>query len=320
MFNSTHALVGFALSRSGLDRLAPYAGWTAVIASNLPDIDIATQLGGTARYLDHHRGITHSIIAIPVLSLILAIVMQRISDKWGQVRVGLLRHFTIALLAMATHPLLDFANNYGVRPFLPFSDTWYYGDTLFIIDPYLDLILLVGVVAGFRWRHHARISAHITLVLALLYVGARLELRNIAISHLANRTPNMSGFIRSAVLPQMLSPFKWTGFVETQEQIATTLIEVPGGSVTPMNGFRNTPESPIIAAAKSTYSGRVFEGFARFPIVRVQELDSGYRVWLVDVRFFRAGIGTGLAAEILLDRSLNVESESMSFVANVPLL
>ncbi len=50
MFNSTHTLAGFALSRTGLNRWAPYAAWTAVIASNLPDIDIVAQFGGAASY------------------------------------------------------------------------------------------------------------------------------------------------------------------------------------------------------------------------------------------------------------------------------
>ena len=39
------------------------------------------------------------------------------------------------------HPLLDWTNNYGIRFFLPWSQHWSYGDFVFIVDPYLWLIL-----------------------------------------------------------------------------------------------------------------------------------------------------------------------------------
>ena len=81
MFNSTHTLVGFALARVGLDRWAPHAVWTAVIASNLPDIDIATEFHNTATYIAYHRGITHTVVGVPLLSLALAGVMHAISRK-----------------------------------------------------------------------------------------------------------------------------------------------------------------------------------------------------------------------------------------------
>ncbi len=137
MFNSTHTLVGLAAARHGLGEMGPAGVWTAVIASNLPDIDIVAQFAGTTNYLDHHRAITHTILGTPILSLVLAAIMAASGGF-------LFRHFLVALIAMSTHPLLDWANTYGVRPFLPFHADWYFGDTLFIIDPWLDLILLIG--------------------------------------------------------------------------------------------------------------------------------------------------------------------------------
>src|SRR5262245_32190440 len=130
MFNSTHTLVGLTLARAGLDRLAPHAVWTAVIAANMCDIDGITLIKGTASYLDVHRGFSHSILGIPLLSLALAGVMF-----WATGRF--LGHLAVALAVAATHPLLDFANTYGIRPLFPFDSHWIYGDILFVIDPYL---------------------------------------------------------------------------------------------------------------------------------------------------------------------------------------
>ena len=46
-----------------------------------------------------------------------------------------------SMIAAATHPLMDWTNNYGVRPLLPWDGSWFYGDLVFIVDPYLLLIL-----------------------------------------------------------------------------------------------------------------------------------------------------------------------------------
>src|SRR5262249_5058686 len=149
---TTHTLAGLALARTGLDRRSPYPLWTAAIAANLPDIDIVYAFDSTTAYLEHHRGISHALVSLPVLSLALAVVMYYFSRLRGKPHVPLMNFFVVAIAAMATHPLLDLANNYGIRLFLPFSRAWSYGDTLFIIDPYLDLILLAAVIATYRWR------------------------------------------------------------------------------------------------------------------------------------------------------------------------
>ena len=58
----------------------------------------------------------------------------------------------LAALSILTHPILDTLNTYGVRWLMPFRGDWYYGDTLFIVDPWLWLVLGVGVVASRRPR------------------------------------------------------------------------------------------------------------------------------------------------------------------------
>ena len=110
-----------------MDRWVPRAAITAVIAANLPDIDIVTALSGTPAYLRYHRGITHSFAGIPALALILTAALYIFSGNFW-------RTYLVALVAMATHPALDYSNTYGLRPFLPWDGTWYYGDVLPIIE------------------------------------------------------------------------------------------------------------------------------------------------------------------------------------------
>ena len=63
-----------------------------------------------------------------------------------------------------SHILLDFTNNYGVRPFWPFSEKWYSWDIVFIVEPVMLLFLILGlVVPGLfspdRFRGRRRVNA-----------------------------------------------------------------------------------------------------------------------------------------------------------------
>ncbi|HKS27144.1 MAG TPA: metal-dependent hydrolase [Pyrinomonadaceae bacterium] len=146
MENLTHSLVGLAAAKAGLERLSPGATALCIVAANAPDADVVTTLWGRWVYLHHHRGITHSIVGVAGLALLLPLLfygaeklVALIRGKPSRFR---LRGLLIAsLLATATHPLLDWTNNYGVRPLLPWDERWIYGDLVFIVDPWLWLVL-----------------------------------------------------------------------------------------------------------------------------------------------------------------------------------
>lgn len=315
MFNTTHTLVGLGLARCGLKRWAPWATWTAVIAANLPDIDIVTQLGGTSNYIEHHRGITHAITGLPFLSAALAAAMYFFARYRGAPPASFWRHFSVALVAMATHPLLDWTNTYGIQPYIPFDTTWYYGDLLFIIDPYLDLLLLAGVVLS---RHKPR-AAWLALLLCIGYLGIRLESRELARRALTVHS-SQPGVVNSAVQPDMLNPMEWSGFVAMGDSTSRIRINIRTGETKQVSTLATALPSPVTAAAETTRTGKVFKAFARFPITQVEAIEAGYRVRMIDVRFYRIGStnATALAAEVLLDRALKPVSESMSFALALP--
>lgn len=141
MDNLTHTLVGAALAEAGLKRVTPLATPTLLIAANIPDIDIVSGAFGPAAYLEWHRGITHSIAGFPIIAFLLAGVVHLLARR----RAPFWRLLGLSLIATATHPLLDFTNSYGWRPFLPWSDRWYFTDLAFVVDPWI-WILLGGAV------------------------------------------------------------------------------------------------------------------------------------------------------------------------------
>ena len=62
--------------------------------------------------------------------------------------------YLTALLAALSHLLLDWTNNYGLRPFFPFNPRWYAGSFVFIAEPVLWALLLPGAghaLAAWAW-------------------------------------------------------------------------------------------------------------------------------------------------------------------------
>jgi inner membrane protein len=177
MDNLTHSLVGVVIAKAGAERLSPCATTVCVLAANAPDIDVLTRFGGHWTYLHHHRGLTHSIVGTLALALLIPTLfcaMDWLVALWRQRRRALsFRGLLLAsLIASATHPLMDWTNNYGVRPLLPWNRQWFYGDLVFITDPWIWLMLggaAFLLTATTRWRIAAWTLLAILTTCVILY-------------------------------------------------------------------------------------------------------------------------------------------------------
>ena len=192
MDNLTHSLVGAVLGQAGLKRTTGLAMPALIIGANLPDVDAACffWLEGT-EHLAFRRGITHGPPALVLLPLILAGMLWAF-DRWQTkrgtrpearlpVRFGWL--YAMAFVGCLSHPFFDWLNVYGIRLLEPFSSQWFYGDTLFIIDPWLWAALIASIwwsrrreKAGAEWMRPARVG----IAAVLAYIGV-----NAAVTHVA---------------------------------------------------------------------------------------------------------------------------------------
>src|SRR6266850_7786453 len=146
MENVCHTLTGLALARAGLGKTTPLATTALVIGANLPDVDLAwSSFRSVLVYYHEHRGFTHSIAGFAVLALswwiILLLIDRRLPARPLEDKAKPLPLLIAAAIGVASHLLMDAANSYGIRPFLPWSDRWVYGDLWVIVDPWLWLIL-----------------------------------------------------------------------------------------------------------------------------------------------------------------------------------
>ena len=162
-----HTLVGASLARTRLGRRSAYATPTAILGANAPDVDAVTMLIDRDLSLGFRRGWTHGVLAAAVLPVLLAglvwVADRAIARARGQpprARAGPL--LALSFAAVATHPALDWLNTYGVRLLMPFDGRWFYGDALFIIDPWVWLLAGTAVVAAHS-RSAASVSAWMVL-------------------------------------------------------------------------------------------------------------------------------------------------------------
>jgi inner membrane protein len=187
MDNLTHSLVGLVAAKAGLERLSPMATTVCVLAANAPDLDILTTLGGKWFYLHNHRGITHSIVGTFTLAILIPalfyagdLILARIRKREPRVKFrGLL---IASLILSASHPLMDWTNNYGVRPLLPWNGQWFYGDLVFIVDPWIWLAL-GGAAFLLASKRLWQISLWAVLALIVTGLVLFLPLQNAGLLH-----------------------------------------------------------------------------------------------------------------------------------------
>ena len=156
MDNVTHALAGCLLAAATVTlverrptakppRLRGAATLTGIIAAELPDADLlyaGPMLGmGKLGYLLHHRGHTHTVLfaiaaALLVWGIVLAVRRDLREPRASRAMLGL------ALAGTLSHIVLDFTNSYGVHPFWPVVNRWFYGDAVFIVEPWFWIVAL----------------------------------------------------------------------------------------------------------------------------------------------------------------------------------
>jgi inner membrane protein len=332
----THFLTGACLGRAGLNRKTALATLTLALAAEAPDLDVIEgMVRGSAFGFAHHRGFTHSFLGVPLLALVVVGFVyvlwrlrgRKIKDPKLPPRWGIL--FLYACLAGLSHILLDFTNNYGVRPYWPFSEKWYSWDIVFIVEPVMLGFLILGLVVpslfglidreiGAR-RHgpRGRVAATLALAGIVLMWGLRDYEHRRAVQALEARTYNGVDPLRASAYPKWIDPFHWDGVVETPALFALAPVDSLAPEVDPEGSMeiRYKPEeSPVTLAAKNSYIGRVFLDWAQYPITETETLqppEKGYIVLFQDLRY--AGIPRsltrgrgGLSKAVQLDQNLHV--------------
>jgi inner membrane protein len=184
MDNLTHGLTGALMAQTGLKKKTGLGMAALIFGANLPDLDVVGLLWlDSTEALGFRRGITHGPFGIMLLPIGLAALLYWF-DQWQAKRGKRPEHrrpvsfkwlYILGVIGAISHSLMDWLNVYGVRFLYPLDKSWYYGDTLFIIDVWLWAFLALAVWYSLRrekreqnWQKPAQAA----VVAVLVYIGA----------------------------------------------------------------------------------------------------------------------------------------------------
>ena len=326
-------LTGACLARAGLNRRAAYATAMMAIAAEFPDIDTVWSLRGSVMGFAHHRGITHTFIGIPFEALFLLGCAYGF-DRWrvarakrSEARQWQRRTVTppaprrwatlylLLLVALGSHLLLDYTNNYGLRPFYPFDARWYAGSFVFIFDPLLFFFLVVGLVLPalfsfvgsevgakretFTGRGWARAAL---VAMVLLWLVRWIEHRRAVVLAAAVpvRASSVAGQVtsgggvpsgvvespppqvilmpqRTLASPDPLSIFRWYAVSDLGSRYELGTVDTRRHTLEPYATYDKPLPSAVLSMAEETELGRVFLDWSPMPVLRVSGPDASSR-------------------------------------------
>ncbi|MGB8260106.1 MAG: metal-dependent hydrolase [Terracidiphilus sp.] len=301
----THFLTGACIARAGLRRKTAHATLVAVLAAEAADIDILWGLAGPVEELKHHRGITHTFFAAPLLAAV-AVGAVWLFDRWlerrrarrsagfapagGEGPPAKARQTThwgwlylTALLSALSHLFLDWTNNYGLRPFLPFNPRWTTGSFVFIAEPVLWALLLLalfapaltgligGEIGARRQPNRGQGWAIFALVGMTVLWGWRYAEHARAQTLVENTQIASEPVLRMAIEPYPVDPFRWHVILEAQDYFQTAEVDTRLGTLEsdPRRDIVfKPPVTPAVEAAKRTRLGQVYLDWGQWAVVR----------------------------------------------------
>jgi inner membrane protein len=267
-----------------------------MIAANLPDLDVlvfATDVPSVA----FRRGWTHGMLAQAVLPALLAAAMLAIGRRMTKPTAGstatpaLGPLLVLSYVGVLSHVALDCLNNYGVRLLMPFSNRWFYGDTLFIVDPWLWILFAAATALGRRGRvARTRFSLAVACLYIVAMIGSARAARSIVLEAWQQRfgTPPLALMVG----PVPVNPLRKAIIVDAGDHYRRgDFTWLPTRTVFADATVAKNGDHPATRAARQDRRIAGILIWARFPFWELTPEADGTRVTVRDMRF--AGFGRG---------------------------
>ena len=318
MDNLCHTLAGAALGEASLKRRTRLGMATLMLASNLPDIDVAVFATDTLA-MSFRRGWTHGVLAQALLPPVLALVMF----AWGRWRrpvrgaadrdprpagppLSLRGLLLLAYVGTWLHVGMDWMNSYGVRLLKPFSDRWFYGDALYIVDPFLYTIFGAGIVlarvAARRGSPAPWRPARVALAITAVYMATMLA------SNWWARAEVRSGLDRAGrsgarfmVTPVFANPFRREVIVDVGDRYEKGFLWFdPLPHFRPAGyGVEKNDRAEEVMAVRDRPRVGAFLMWSRFPFFVVERTAGRTSVVLNDYRYSGPSGRDGWATQVV---------------------
>ncbi|MDA0126473.1 metal-dependent hydrolase [Vibrio sp. MarTm2] len=213
----TQGLIGASLPQSvGKKQHVIVAGALGMLSGMAPDLDVLIRSSqDPLLYLQYHRQFTHSLLFIPIGSMLCAVVLYPLFAKRFGLSFG--QSWLYCALGFSTHALLDACTSYGTQLFWPLSQQRVAWSNVSVVDPMFTLPVLI-LVALAAWRR-SPVFARAAFVWALVYLSLggiqkqRVEKVAWQLATERQHTP-----IRLAAKPSFANLLLWKVVYETDDE------------------------------------------------------------------------------------------------------
>ncbi|MFZ5448428.1 MAG: metal-dependent hydrolase [Thermodesulfobacteriota bacterium] len=326
----THVAAGVVCSQLVASPSRWWGALAGVIFALLPDIDYFFIFWDRLAFIRYHRGFTHSLVALPLFAVFGALAGRLLGGpRWFKPL------FCIGVIVLASHLLLDLATSYGTQILSPFSRRRFTLDWVFIIDPYLTAVLVIGALSALTsqfWGPRLGAwflgAAGVYILICALYHHQALTLAR-QVFRTENPQPQTI-----AALPQPFTCRRWQLIAARPGEIQQAFVQLPfdaalGVKTTVIQGAAvpvpqgadlrvpavsyHTPSHLVIQAWKPVVATAVFPReaekilagyleFARFPLLIRAQSHQGQQLleWL-DLRFSIPGRPFPFVLQLSLD-------------------
>jgi len=265
------------------------------VAATIPDMDSLAGLAGPESYLLHHRGLTHSLFALPFMALLLAWAARRLGAG-----VPLRQGFVAASLALATHLFLDVATSFGTQIFAPFSSLRVSFEGVYVVDPAFLLALLGFSLAARLRPERSRALALWGLAFMLAYPllcnGLRLHTQARYEAMLKSRGQSTAQGTAQAtaqahLLTDALSPYYWKVVLTNgPDLLVTTTTPFDLATPYPVLRLKRVDRAELLRLGEMASIFRTYAWFAEHPAEYPAENDAAQRERrFVDATFVHSG-------------------------------
>jgi len=299
----THALLGTAIAEAAFrEKLGAKALLFGAGLAMLPDADVVVGLAGPWEILKYHRGPTHSLIVVALLSPLIGWLLWLWLGKHARpprvdpglhgqpLRVSPWSWILLTFAALVQNPLLDLCTSYGTQLFWPLTKGRFAIDAVAIIDPLYTLPLLaaflIACVPGIRRLSRTFSACMLVLTTGYLAFGfLQMErARSLALAQLARE--HFPAVVVRATPTPLTNNLLWritardesrnlrVGLVSTWEPRPIRFIHL------------DWPEGPLVAKTLRSANGGIFDWFADGLVsVHVEHQGLGTAVILEDQRY-----------------------------------
>jgi len=243
----TQGVLGASLSQSVSKKShLVIAGAFGLLAAMAPDLDVLIRSqSDPLLFLEYHRQFTHSLLFIPIGSLICALVLHYLFGK----RFGLSfkQSWLYSALGYSTHALLDTCTSYGTQLLWPLTNERYAWNLVSVIDPAFTLpiliLLILATIKRNSWFARVAFLWALTYPMLGMIQRDRAEVAGWQLAKERQHTP-----IRLEAKPSFANILVWKVVYETDGlyhvdavRVGTSVKTYPGESIEKLDVSRDFP-------------------------------------------------------------------------------